>query len=75
MPLGIHYKKLEGKEFAHGKTLLDYCIKLEQDFDEFVGTHKIKLVLKTDASKRETSNKSCYYTTIITIIILKSSPL
>ena len=26
-----------------GKTLLNYCNKLENDFIEFVGTHRIKL--------------------------------
>ena len=26
-----------------GQTLLDYCKKLESDFDEFIGTHEMKL--------------------------------
>lgn len=26
-----------------GKALLEYCTKFEDDFNEFVGTHKVKL--------------------------------
>ncbi len=33
----------EAKLSEAGKILLDYCQKLENDFGEFIGTHKIKL--------------------------------